>query len=130
MMLGKASRIPKIRQFVARRLVDEAIANAKHDGLRLAVLTLADVKDSARLDLLAGIREGLRGKKSMPMPDWWSAIRSRLATSKSAEVREQMLKLALIFGDPGALAEVRKTAALAATGAPIGERTGLRSRRH
>jgi putative membrane-bound dehydrogenase-like protein len=118
--LAKASRIPKVRQFVARRLVDEAIARGKNDDLRLAVLALADVDDSARLDLFAGIRDGLRGKNSLPMPDWWAAIRDRIAESKSAEVRDQMRNLALIFGDPGAFAELRKTAL--AMDAPIGER--------
>ena len=72
-LLLVASRIPKVRQFIARRLVDEAVARGKNDDLRLAVLALADVDDAARLDLLAGIRDGLRGKKSMPMPEGWSA---------------------------------------------------------
>ena len=119
--MAKASRFPKVRQFIARRLVDEAIARGKNDDLRLVVAALADVDESTCLDLFAGIRDGLRGKKSMPMPDGWAEIQIRLAESKSAEVHEQTLKLALMFGDPQALAEMRKTAL--ATGAPIGART-------
>jgi putative membrane-bound dehydrogenase-like protein len=121
MRTAQASRIPKVRQFIARRLVDEAVARGKNDDLRLVVAALADVDSAAQLDLLAGIRDGLRGKKSMPMPDGWAEVRDRLKASKSAEVREQTLKLALIFGDPGALAEMRKTAL--ATDVPIGMRT-------
>jgi hypothetical protein len=85
--LAKSSKIPKVRQFIARRLVDEAVARKQNDYLRHAVAALDDVDDSARLDLLAGIRDGLRGKKSMPMPDGWAATYERLAASKSAASR-------------------------------------------
>jgi putative heme-binding domain-containing protein len=100
--------------------VDEAVARKQNDSLRYAVVALGDVDDDARLDLLDGIRDGLRGKKSMSMPDGWPAIREGLARSRSPAVRDQTLKLSLIFGDPRALAELRRRAL--AKDAPIPER--------
>jgi putative membrane-bound dehydrogenase-like protein len=106
--IAKTTAIPLVRRFIARRLVDHAVAT-KGD-LRLLVSGLVEVDDAARLDLFQGIQEGLRGAKSMAMPRGWPAIYRRLVQSSSAETREQSLVLALVFGDAQALSELRRRA--------------------
>lgn len=64
--------------------------------------------DEVRLDLLKGMRAGLRGRKSLPMPKQWAKTYATLAKSKNEQVREQAKFLALIFGDPQVLATLRK----------------------
>src|SRR5205823_6276049 len=70
--------------------------------------------------LLKGAREGIRGRKSMRMPDGWPAVYARLSKSDDRTVRDLVTVLALIFGDPRALADLRKLAQNAA--APAAER--------
>ena len=55
-----------------------------------------------QLDLLNGAREGLRGRKSITMPEGWSNLYPRLAASTDPAIRENGIVLALIFGDPQA----------------------------
>ena len=79
-------------------------------GLDGLVTLLADVEDADfQLDLLKGIRDGLQGRKSVPMPKGWSDVYPKLAKSDKPEVREQAQLLALTFGDKTALAELQKT---------------------
>lgn len=79
-------------------------------GLDGLVTLLAEVDDADfQLDLLKGIRDGLQGRKSVPMPKGWKEVYPKLAKSPKPQVREQAKLLALTFGDPAALAELRKT---------------------
>jgi putative heme-binding domain-containing protein len=108
--IAAAARVPLVREFSARRAVEEAIARGERGNLGPLVAALAGAGDSVRLDLLQGMREGLRGRKSMPMPAGWPAVYAALAQSASAAIRDQALVVALIFGDPRALADLRTTA--------------------
>lgn len=76
------------------------------DGL-IELLAQADEADF-QLDLLKGMRDGLKGRKSVTMPAGWRAVYAKLAASRTAEVREQATLLALVFGDPQALVLLRK----------------------
>jgi putative heme-binding domain-containing protein len=60
-------------------------------------------------DVLAGMREGLRGRRNVPMPENWPAVYARLAKSDDNQVREDALAMALTFGDPQAVAALQKT---------------------
>jgi putative heme-binding domain-containing protein len=74
------------------------------------VKVLAEVDDAGfQLDLLKGIRDGLRGRKSLPTPDGWPAVYAKLRKSPNQEVRELSRVLALIFGDAQALTSLRAT---------------------
>ena len=85
------------------------LAAADDSGLDGLVALLAEVDDADfQLDLLKGIREGLKGRKLVPMPKGWSDVYPKLSASKKAEVREQAQLLALTFGDKQALAELQK----------------------
>ncbi len=88
-----------------------SFARADDDsGLDGLVGLLAEVDDADfQLDLLKGIRDGLQGRKSVPMPAGWSDVYPKLAKSAKPEVREQAQLLALTFGDKTALAVLKAT---------------------
>ena len=98
--LAVNARIPKVRQFIARRAVEHA---GDKGDLKPWVDALAASTDAVRHDLLRGARAGALGRKRLPMPPGWTELYPQLETHEDAKV------LALIFGDPRVLAELRKT---------------------
>ena len=66
--------MPLVRRFIARRLADDAATKGDKGDLTPLVVALAKSSDAVQLDLLAGTREGLRGRKSMTMPDGWPDV--------------------------------------------------------
>jgi putative membrane-bound dehydrogenase-like protein len=108
--MAVAARIPPVRQFIARRLADDAVAKAPDGDLTPLAVALAGSDEAVQLDLLRGAREGLRGRKRMKMPAGWPAVYARLARSENPTIREQGVLLALVFGDPQALIDLRRTA--------------------
>jgi putative heme-binding domain-containing protein len=86
------------------------VALEDDEGLAVLVELLADVDDAElQLDLLQGMREGLRGRSSVPMPRGWRKAYAKLAQSKSAQVRRETTALALTFGDKNVLDALGKT---------------------
>jgi putative heme-binding domain-containing protein len=76
------------------------------------VRILTDSNDSAvQRDVLRGMYEALQGRRNVTAPEGWSTVYRKLADSKNAEIREKVLQLSVLFGDPQALAALRKTAA-------------------
>jgi putative heme-binding domain-containing protein len=76
------------------------------------VRILTESDDAAvQLDVLRGMHEALQGRRSVIAPEGWSAVYRKLSESKNAEVREKVLQLSVLFGDPQALAALRQTAA-------------------
>lgn len=120
MRLAVGARLPLVRQLIARRVGDEAALKGEKADLAPLVAALADAEEEVQLDLLRGVREGLRGRKRMAMPAGWPALYARLARSESAAVRENGMLLALVFGDVHALADLRKT--VLRTSAPTSQR--------
>jgi putative membrane-bound dehydrogenase-like protein len=118
--LAAAAHIPLDRRHIARRAVDDAIARGPKGDLSPLVSALASAGPEVQLDLLKGAREGLSGRKSFPMPEGWPAVYAQLAKADDPALRESAVVIALVFGDPQALADLRKTAL--ATTAPAAER--------
>ena len=76
------------------------------------VRILVESNDAAvQLDVLRGMHEALQGRRSVNAPEGWSKVYRKLAESKNAEIREKVLQLSVLFGDPQALAALRQTAA-------------------
>jgi len=115
--LATGVRIPLVRQFIARRIVDDAIVRKDEGDLSPIVAVLGGASEEVQLDLLQGIREGLRGQKNMEMPEGWQDLYVRLSRSENRAIRDHAMVVALVFGDPQALADLRKTA-LASTSDP------------
>jgi putative membrane-bound dehydrogenase-like protein len=106
--LASAAKIPLVRRYVARRVVDDALAKKGKGSLAAWATVLGSANDAARKDLLLGARDGLRGRKAYPMPASWPAASAGLTQSTDAAVREAATSLALTFGDPSALADLKK----------------------
>ncbi|HJZ56880.1 MAG TPA: PVC-type heme-binding CxxCH protein, partial [Gemmataceae bacterium] len=103
--LAADAKIPQLLPFMARRV--GAIGTPDAIGLLISHARVA--KDAnQQLAYLAGIREGLKGKRQYPMPREWPAAFEVLVKSGNADVRAQAQALAVTFGDKNALAALRK----------------------
>jgi putative heme-binding domain-containing protein len=79
---------------------------------------LAESNETAvQLDVLRGMHEALQGRRHVAAPEGWSQVYRKLAASNNAEIREKVLQLSVLFGDPQALAALRQTASDARAGA-------------
>jgi putative membrane-bound dehydrogenase-like protein len=96
------SRLPLIRQHLARRLV-----SVSH-GMDALVHLLSHSEGETQKDVLRGMSEALLGQRNVTPPQGWSAVSRQLAASKEAEVGEKAALLSVIFGDRDALASLRK----------------------
>jgi putative heme-binding domain-containing protein len=67
--------------------------------------------DAVQRDILRGMCEALQGRRQLAAPSDWAAMKQKLASSGDAEIRERALLLSVIFGDPEAIAALRRTAA-------------------
>ncbi len=104
-------RIPLVRQYIARRIAVMAEGPVSRTLWPL-VRILAESNDAAvQLDVLRGMHEALQGRRSVAAPEGWTKVYRKLADSNNAEIREKVLQLSVQFGDPQALAALRKTAA-------------------
>jgi putative heme-binding domain-containing protein len=85
---------------------DETLA-----GAELLVELLGQTDDAAvQRDLLTGMQEALRGRKNLSPPRGWSAVYKKLLDSPDGHVRERATLLALLFGDPRAIARLKQVA--------------------
>ena len=85
-----------------------AHAEESTDHLDPLVQLLGQVDDPQfQLDLLTGMIDGLKGRRSVPMPKGWSKVYPKLAKSPNAQVRDKAKVLALVFGDVSALGSLR-----------------------
>jgi putative heme-binding domain-containing protein len=100
--------VPLVRRFIARRAVDDAAARADKGDLAPLVAALTTAGELVAADLLEGARTSLLGRKSMKMPDGWPAAYAKLRRSTDPKIREHAVVLALIFGDPQAVVDLRK----------------------
>jgi putative membrane-bound dehydrogenase-like protein len=114
--LAGTTRIPLIARHIGHRVAGLPEANG---GLESLTRLLAKVESNVQGELLAGVIEGLEGRRSMAMPESWPETYATLQGVKNESIRQQSLQLALIFDDPVALAMLRglateKTAAVEA----------------
>jgi putative membrane-bound dehydrogenase-like protein len=103
-LAGKA-RLPIVRQYVSRRL-------AEMGGKRIEPLVhlLAATDDEAvRCDVLDGLYEAYQGRPGLSLPAGWDDVRRKLTKNETAEVREKVLLLSVLFGDKEAIATLRTT---------------------
>ncbi len=101
------SRVPVVREHVARRLAVQAPEKANLEGL---VRRLGALNDPAeRGDVLRGLHAALDGRRHVPMPESWPAVYRKLAPGLDADSRAKAVALAVLFGDVEVLATLRKT---------------------
>lgn len=105
--LAGTTRLPLMARHIGRRAAGLA---ESRDGLDLLVRQTAGLDAGILAELLGGMLEGLEGRRSVAMPECWPGAYARLRSMDDADVRERLLQLALVFDDPTALAELRRTA--------------------
>jgi putative heme-binding domain-containing protein len=77
------------------------------DALVRVLATSDDVE--VQRDILHGMSDALAGRRNVPAPAGWSDVHRKLRASKDAEVREYTLTLSVLFGNPQALADLKRT---------------------
>lgn len=82
------------------------------DALPKLTQLLAESSDAQfQLDVLRGLSDALKGRRTAPMPVGWEAVEAKLADSANADVRTLTQTLSLTFGSPRARTALRATAA-------------------
>lgn len=98
--LALQTKMPKLRQFIARRLSDGGRAASLEPivrGLEGAVPV------EAQRDLLQGMRDGLKGIRKVDVPAGWKTAYADLAKSSSRDIRQLAALLAVQFEDRSAI---------------------------
>ncbi len=107
--LAAETKFPKVRQFIARRLV--STPSIRKTSLDQLAKLLATGDTQARLDVLTGITRGLEGVRKVPAPEGWEATSAALAKDENTEVQRIAKELSVVFGDGYAMEEIKALAA-------------------
>ena len=79
------------------------------DSLNALVQVLGESDDPQfHYDILKGMSDGLKGRRSVPMPRGWEAAAEKLAKSPKSDVRDLAQGLSVTFGSKTAFAQLRK----------------------
>ncbi len=103
--LASTSRIPRIQEFIARRI--GSMGTPESTALLVEELGSAD-SSARRSALLIGMEEGLRGRRQVGMPAAWPKVFAGLVADADPRVRRRATGLGLTFGDPAARASLRQ----------------------
>jgi putative membrane-bound dehydrogenase-like protein len=107
--LANAAKLSLVRRHIARRASEPDVRAL---GVAAVVKRLGQTLDAVtRLDLVAGMLEGLKGVRSLPMPEGWAALSDNLRSSSNRALSARALELSLVFDDPAALLELNRQAA-------------------
>lgn len=105
LQLAAASKIPLVRQYIARRLIDQ-----KSPAIDAVISAAASQPhDAIRRDLLLGTLEAFDGLGGQQPPQSWPPLYAETARANDPELRSIAVKLATIFGDKQAIGDLRKT---------------------
>jgi putative membrane-bound dehydrogenase-like protein len=101
------SKMPRLTRYVYRRLAE---GNGKDDaGLEAAVASLgSDMDNFTQLVAFRGLRDGLRGRKSVAMPKSWPQAAKKLGESSRPQTIALARHLALLFDASGAAAALQE----------------------
>ncbi|MBX3442585.1 MAG: c-type cytochrome [Planctomyces sp.] len=119
--LAAGSELPLVREFVIRRVMQ------KSGPARGAVVATAlRLEGPARVSVLRGMVDGLRGVRRTEPPQGWSALQSAGARSDDSDERQLIAELGAVFGDGRALEDLKATA-LSAAAVAADRRSSIRS---
>jgi putative heme-binding domain-containing protein len=114
---------PRVTEFAVRKLL--SARGSVPESLRECVAAITKARsDETRAAILRGIRDALAGATVTEVPAGWAAVYPDLAASGSAEVRDLVDDVGLIFHDPKALAVIRGRITDTAA-APAARRTAI-----
>jgi len=84
---------------------------SSQDGLAAVVEVLNKTKDrQLELDILKGMRDALKGRRTVSMPKGWDQVEEKLSASSNPEIKALAQSLSLTFGSTRALDDLRKIA--------------------
>ena len=93
--LALNGKIPQLHGFMIRRI------GAGGDATGMLIDALAKTPDAGKqLTFLTAMREALKGRRTVPMPDAWPKLFDKLQNSAERDVRLQSTCLAVTFGNP------------------------------
>lgn len=105
-----AIQVPKVREFIARRLTAEIDRQPLAVDALVKLLVRPGAED-VRRDILNGMSAALKGWRQAKQPAPWAAVAKTLATDANEGVRVAVRELSLVFGDGRAMDELREIAA-------------------
>lgn len=106
--LAEGAEIRETRELIARRLA-ERLADDPAPLDRL-IGRAAKADQAFREDLIAGMTEGLKGRRKERKPGSWDELAKAVVNSGNARMSERTRELSVVFGDGRALEEVRALA--------------------
>lgn len=99
--VARASKLPMITQYIARRLADG-------DQSEVLVAALAEETETSVVEqLLHGLRDGLQGRADAKAPAHWKAFYSKLDTTTA--LGQVATSIAQLYGDTEAAARMMET---------------------
>lgn len=109
LVMAHTSRMEFIRRSISRRITQEMSTNPAAFHELLTVITRTTGK-SRMIDLMTGVREGLRGVRKAPEPALWQEIQQMLVDWPEDEPRQIAQQIAVVFGDGRAMADLEAVA--------------------
>ena len=106
--LAQQSRIPLVREYIARRLGEQL--GTQLPPVENLLETFLNSPVAAQLDILHGLATAVQGWHQAPRPQNWEAVRANVASSKDPELQRLAQGLGVVFGDARALQELQQTA--------------------
>ncbi len=106
--LASETKFPKLRQFIARRLVSAPAVRGRSLDELASMLLKAD--SASRNDLLTGIAKGFEGVRKVAAPKGWEETAKALASDPNADVKRIAKELSVVFGDGHAMEEIKALA--------------------
>ena len=97
--LALATKIPKLRQFIARKLATDA---APQFGPLLRWLEEAGEDVAVQRDVLAGLHTAVEGRRDVKADAGWAKLSARLAMSGDPTVRDLSQRISLVQGSDAA----------------------------
>ncbi len=104
--LVRRCELDRVVQFTYRRVADIGTTEAFE---LIARELKREQRNNRRIWMLSALEQALRGRRRAPLPPSWTAVSPELLNSSDATVRQLALTVAVTFGDPFALSELRKT---------------------
>lgn len=103
------SKIPLVRQFIARRLTQDLQTSPK--GLELMLGLVKGVKNpELQRDVLLGINLGLQGWRKVEPPAAWASLQPLLEAHADPAIQQLSREISVVFGDGRAMDQLRSIA--------------------
>ncbi|MFP6602983.1 MAG: PVC-type heme-binding CxxCH protein, partial [Pirellulaceae bacterium] len=109
--LAQQTKIEMLRTSIARRITVEVDRQPEALGQLLAMAaSWQGASKEQQRQLLAGIRDGLQGRRQLPAPANWDRAQATWRQTADPQIATMLKQVGVIFGDGVAMKELLKTA--------------------